>query len=84
MRPVRIPTPSPEQLDALDEMYRTTRHARLRTRAQMVLLAAERRLGRRDRRDRPREQGDGKALAQALLGRRSRGLARCSTSGRVT
>ena len=42
MRPVRIPTLSPEQLDALEEMYRTTRHARLRTRAQMVLLAAER------------------------------------------
>ena len=44
MRPVRIPTLIPEQLDALEEMYRTTRHARLRTRTQMVLLAAERRL----------------------------------------
>jgi len=28
----------------LEELYRTTREARLRTRAQMVLLAAERRL----------------------------------------
>src|SRR5215212_9009885 len=44
MRPIRIPTLSPEQLDALEELYRTTREARLRTRAQMVLLAAERRL----------------------------------------
>ncbi len=44
MRPIRIPTLSPEQLDAVEELYRTTRHARLRTRAQMVLLAAERRL----------------------------------------
>src|SRR5215216_6660602 len=44
MRPIRIPTLRPEQLDALEELYRTTREARLRTRAQMVLLAAERRL----------------------------------------
>ncbi len=44
MRPIRIPTLSPEQLHALEELYRTTREARLRTRAQMVLLAAERRL----------------------------------------
>ena len=44
MRPIRIPTLSPGQLDALEELYRTTREARLRTRAQMILLAAERRL----------------------------------------
>jgi transposase len=44
MRPIRIPTLSPEQLGALEELYRTTREAHLRTRAQMVLLAAERRL----------------------------------------
>jgi transposase len=44
MRPIRIPTLSPEELNALEELYRTTREARLRTRAQMVLLAAERRL----------------------------------------
>ena len=44
MRSIRIPTLSPEQLNAVEELYRTTRHARLRTRAQMVLLAAERRL----------------------------------------
>lgn len=44
MRPIRIPTLSPEQLDALEKLYRTTREARLRTRAQMVLLAAEQRL----------------------------------------
>jgi hypothetical protein len=39
MRPIRIQTLSPEQLDALEELYLTTREARLRTRAQMVLLA---------------------------------------------
>lgn len=35
---------------SLDEMYRTTRYVRLRTRAQMVLLAAERRPTERRRR----------------------------------
>jgi predicted transcriptional regulator len=44
MKPIRVPTLSPEQLDALEKLYRTTREARLRTRAQMVLLAAERRM----------------------------------------
>jgi hypothetical protein len=44
MKPIRIPALTPEQLAVLEELYRTTRDARLRTRAQMVLLAAERRL----------------------------------------
>jgi len=44
MKPIRIPTLAPEQLTELEELYRTTRDARLRTRSQMVLLAAERRL----------------------------------------
>jgi transposase len=44
MKPIRIPTLNPERLDALEKLYRTTREARLRTRAQMVLLAAEQRL----------------------------------------
>ena len=44
MKPIRVHALAPEQLDALEELYRTTRDARLRTRAQMVLLAAERRL----------------------------------------
>ena len=33
MKPIRIPTLSPEQLDALEKLYRTTREARLRTRS---------------------------------------------------
>ena len=41
MRPIQLPTLSREQLVELDEFYHTTRHARLRTRAQVVLLAAE-------------------------------------------
>jgi transposase len=44
MKPIRIPTLTSEQLDALEKLYRTTRDARLRTRAQMVLLAAEQRM----------------------------------------
>ncbi len=44
MKPIEIPALSPEQLDALEELYRTTRDVRLRARTQMVLLAAERHL----------------------------------------
>ncbi len=44
VKPIRIPTLAPEQLAELETLYRTTRDARLRTRSQMVLLAAERRL----------------------------------------
>jgi transposase len=44
MRPIRIHDLVPEQLVELEDLYRATRNARLRTRAQMVLLAAERRL----------------------------------------
>jgi transposase len=41
MKPIRVPILSPERLAALEELYRTPK-ARLRTRAQMVLLATER------------------------------------------
>lgn len=43
-KPLEIPVPTPEVLDALAQLYRSTRDARLRTRAQIVLLAAEQRL----------------------------------------
>jgi DDE superfamily endonuclease/Winged helix-turn helix len=42
MRPIRLDDLSAEQLRELDRLYDTTRDARVRTRAQMVLLAAER------------------------------------------
>lgn len=42
MRAIRPAELSPDQLNELDGLYRTTRSARLRTRAQMILLAAER------------------------------------------
>lgn len=45
MQPLHVPMPSEEQLVALREVYRTTRRVRLRTRAQMVLLAVEQHLG---------------------------------------
>ena len=41
MRPIRLDALSPEQLRELDELYHATRDVRVRTRAQMVLLAAE-------------------------------------------
>ena len=44
MKPIRVPELAPEQLAELEKLYRTTRNVRLRTRAQMVLLAAERHL----------------------------------------
>ncbi|HYQ82897.1 MAG TPA: helix-turn-helix domain-containing protein [Rubrobacter sp.] len=48
MKPIRVPDLSPEQLTDLEELYRSTRNVRLRTRAQMVLLAAERALTARE------------------------------------
>jgi transposase len=42
--PLAIPELTAEELAALDTLYRTTREVRLRTRAQMVLLAGEQRL----------------------------------------
>ncbi len=41
MRPIQLSPQTPEQLEALDELYRTTRDVRLRQRAQVVLLAGE-------------------------------------------
>jgi transposase len=44
MKPIRVPTLGPEQLATLEEFYRSAPRARLRTRSQMVLLAAEQRM----------------------------------------
>jgi transposase len=44
MLPQLTPTLTPEQQSALDEVYHATRDVRVRTRAQMVLLAVEQRL----------------------------------------
>jgi transposase len=41
MRPIRLETLSAEQLRELEELYHRTRDVRVRTRAQMILLAAE-------------------------------------------
>jgi len=45
MKALDRPALATEQVDALAELYRTTHNVRLRTRAQMVLLAAEQDLG---------------------------------------
>lgn len=42
--PLEIPVPTTEELEALEKLYRTTKDVRLRTRAQMVLLAGEQRM----------------------------------------
>lgn len=44
MKPIEVPTLSSEQLTELDQFYHSTRYARLRTRAQIILLAAEQHL----------------------------------------
>jgi transposase len=48
MRPIRLPPQSSEQIKVLEELYHTTKDVRLRTRAQMMLLTAERQLVARD------------------------------------
>ena len=44
MQPLQLPEATEEQHKALDTLYKTTREVRLRTRAQMVLLAIEQKL----------------------------------------
>jgi transposase len=44
MRAIRLDDLSPDQVQELDTLYRTTRDVRVRTRALMMLLAAEKRL----------------------------------------
>ena len=44
MKAIALPPQSQEQLVALDELYHSTKDVRLRTRAQMMLLAAEQKL----------------------------------------
>ena len=43
-KPLEIPELTAPEVEALDTLYRTTRVVRLRTRAQIVLLAGEQRL----------------------------------------
>lgn len=42
--PLELSAPTADEVTALEHLYRTTRDVRLRTRAQIVLLAAEQRL----------------------------------------
>jgi transposase len=48
MKPIQLPRQNPEQLTELDGLYRTTKDIRLRQRAQIVLLAAEKGLVARE------------------------------------
>jgi transposase len=44
MKAIKLPLQSSEQMTALHELYRTTKDVRLRTRSQMILLAAEKKM----------------------------------------
>jgi transposase len=44
MKPIQLPPLNAEQLKDLNELYRKTRDPRLRTRAQIILLVAEKQL----------------------------------------
>jgi hypothetical protein len=64
MKPIPFPAQSEEQLQALDEFYRTTRNVRLRTRAQMISAFRRAALdGRRDRGNCARKRKHGALLA---------------------
>jgi transposase len=41
MKPIEVRSLTPQELTALDELYRRTKDVRVRTRAQMILLGAE-------------------------------------------
>jgi transposase len=43
-KPVEIPIPTTEELESLENLYRTTKDVRLRTRAQIILLAGGERM----------------------------------------
>jgi len=43
-QPLVVPIPTVEELAGLDRLYRSTRDVRVRTRVQMILLAAEQRM----------------------------------------
>jgi transposase len=44
LKPLEIPPLTAEELETLEKLYRTTKDVRLRTRAQIVLLAGEQRM----------------------------------------
>jgi hypothetical protein len=44
LKPLEIPPLTADELEALEKLYRTTKDVRLRTRAQIVLLAGEQRM----------------------------------------
>jgi len=44
MKAIKLPPQSDKQLRSLDELYRTTKDVRVRQRAQMILLAAEKQM----------------------------------------
>ncbi len=84
MKPIRIPALAPERLAELEEMYRSTRDVRLRTRAQMVLLAAERRMSASEIAEivRASEETVRRFISSVTWPRGSRGCAMCRIRAR--
>ena len=72
MKAIRVPPLTDTQRDELDRLYRTTKMPRLRTRAQMVLLSAERELKVADIASVVRESDD--TVARWLKRYRAEGL----------
>jgi len=72
MKAIRVPPLTDTQRDELDRLYRTTKMPRLRTRAQMVLLSAERELKVADIASLVRESDD--TVARWLKRYRAEGL----------
>jgi transposase len=72
MKAIRVPPLTDTQRDELDRLYRTTKMPRLRTRAQMVLLSAERELKVADIASIVRESDD--TVARWLKRYRAEGL----------
>ena len=91
LKPLEIPSLTVEELEALEKLYRTTKEVRLRTRAQIVLLAGEQRMTAPTIAcDRARRRSNGPQLAETLDGggdqrtqRSAHARAAAETHGRV-
>ena len=82
MRPICVDEVTAEQLSELDELYQTTHDARVRIRALMVLLAAERQMVAAQIASLLRQHEETVRRGNsALPGRRHGGSLRCASLG---
>jgi predicted transcriptional regulator len=78
MKAIKLPPQSDKQLQALAELYRTTQDVRLRQRAQMILLAAEKQMVACEIAEMVRQ--DEHSVRRWLKGYRAEGIEGCPTS----